>query len=100
MIEQAIVPPTTRFTRRRLVSGAVRALVAVAIAVAVVFGLGLVRDPEGPARLYAFLLDLLGQAATAEGLREGGLDPLHAKLTIMVIALAIGVGGVGALFAG
>ena len=100
MIEQASALPTTRFTRRRLVSGAVRALGAVAIAVAVVFGLGLVRDPEGPARLYAFLLDLLGQAATAEGLREGGLDPLHAKLTIMVIALAIGVGGVGALFAG
>jgi len=100
MIEQASALPTTRFTRRRLVSGAVRALGAVAIAVAVVFGLGLVRDPEGPARLYAFLLDLLGQAATAEGLREGGLDPLHAKLTIMVIALAIGVGGVWAIFAG
>jgi alpha-glucoside transport system permease protein len=100
MIEQAIAPPTTRLTRRRLVSGAVRALVAVAIAAAVLFGLGLVRDPEGPARLYAFLLDLLGQGATAEGLREGGLDPLHAKLTIMVIALAIGVGGVWAIFAG
>jgi alpha-glucoside transport system permease protein len=100
MIEQAIAPPTTRFTRRRLVSGVVRAVVAVGIAAAVVSGLALVRDPDGPARLYAGLLDLLGQSTSAEGLREDGLDPLHAKLTIMVIALAIGVGGVWALFAG
>jgi alpha-glucoside transport system permease protein len=100
MIEQAIAPPTTGLTRRRLVSGAVRAVVAVGIAAAVVFGLALVRDPDGPARLYAGLLDLLGQSTSAEGLREDGLDPLHAKLTIMVIALAIGVGGVWALFAG
>jgi alpha-glucoside transport system permease protein len=66
----------------------------------VVFGLGLVRDPEGPARFYAFFLDLLGQPTSAQALREGGLDPLQAKLTIMVVALAIGVGGIWGLFAG
>ncbi|MCI0345735.1 MAG: hypothetical protein L0221_09885, partial [Chloroflexi bacterium] len=70
-----------------------------AIAFFVVAGLGLVRDPEGPAKFYAFLLDLLGQSTSAAGLREDGIDPLHAKLTIMVIALAIGIGGVWGLFA-
>ena len=100
MVEQAMAPPARGLDRRRIVLGAGRLLVAAAIAAAVVVGLALVRDPEGPARLYAFLLDLLGQSTAAAGLREDGLDPLHAKLTIMVIALAIGIGGVWALYAG
>jgi alpha-glucoside transport system permease protein len=100
MVEGAIAPPVERFNRRRLAMGLGRVFVAAAIAASVVAGLGLVRDPEGPARLYAFLLDLLGQTTSADGLRADGLDPLHAKLTIMVIALAIGVGGVWALYAG
>jgi alpha-glucoside transport system permease protein len=100
MVEGAIAPPVARLNRRRLAVGLGRVFVAAAIAASVVAGLGLVRDPEGPARLYAFLLDLLGQTASADGLRDGGLDPLQAKLTIMVIALAIGVGGVWALYAG
>jgi alpha-glucoside transport system permease protein len=100
MVEGAIAPPVARLNRRRFAQGLGRAVVAAAIAASVVAGLGLVRDPEGPARLYAFLLDLLGQTASADGLRADGLEPLHAKLTIMVIALAIGVGGVWALYAG
>jgi alpha-glucoside transport system permease protein len=100
VVDQAIAPPAARFNRRDIGLRLARLAGAAIILAAVVIGLGLVRDPEGPARLYAFLLDLLGQTTTAEGLREGGLDPLHAKLTIMVIALAIGIGGVWALFAG
>ena len=100
MVEEALAPPVARLDRRRLALGLGRVVVAAAIAASVVAGLGLVRDPEGPARLYAFLLDLLGQTTSADGLRADGLDPLHAKLTIMVIALAIGVGGVWALYAG
>jgi hypothetical protein len=100
MVDQVIAAPASGLNRRRLVLGAGHLIVVAAIAAAVVVGLGLVRDPEGPARLYAFLLDLLGQSTAAAGLREDGIDPLHAKLTIMVIALAIGVGGVWALYAG
>ena len=100
MVDQVTAAPASGLDWRRLVLGAGRLVVAAAIAAAVVVGLGLVRDPEGPARLYAFLLDLLGQSTAAAGLREDGIDPLHAKLTIMVIALAIGVGGVWALYAG
>ena len=100
MVDEAIAPPVARFNRREIGLRLARVAGAAAILAAIVIGLGLVRDPEGPARLYAFFLDLLGQTSSAEGLREGGLDPLHAKLTIMVIALAIGIGGVWALFAG
>ena len=100
VVDQAIAPPLARFNRRRLGLGLGRLALAVVVAGSVVIGLGLIRDPEGPARFYAFLLDLLGQTTSAAGLREGGLDPLHAKLTIMAIALAIGIGGVWALFAG
>ncbi|MEW5991397.1 MAG: sugar ABC transporter permease [Chloroflexota bacterium] len=95
-----MAPPASGLNRRRLALGAGRLALAAAIAAAVFVGLGLVRDPDGPANLYAFLLDLLGQSTVAAGLRDDGIDPLHAKLTIMVIALAIGVGGVWALFAG
>jgi alpha-glucoside transport system permease protein len=98
--DQAIAQPAARVDRRDIGQRLARLAGAAIILAAVIIGLGLVRDPEGPARLYAFLLDLLGQTTTAEGLREGGLNPLHAKLTIMVIALAIGIGGVWALFAG
>ena len=100
MIDEVIAPPTPGLDRRRIIAGLVRVAVGAAIAAAVVVGLGLIRDPEGPARLYAFVLDLLGQSTSAQGLRDGGLDPLFAKLTIMVIALAIGIGGIWALFAG
>jgi alpha-glucoside transport system permease protein len=100
VVDQAIAPPVSRFNRRSLGLGVARLAVAAAVAAAIALGLGLVRDPDGPANVYAFLLDLLGQSTSAAGLRDGGLDPLHAKLTIMVIALAIGIGGVWAVYAG
>ena len=100
MVEQGMAPAASGISRRRLALGAGHLALAAAITTAVVVGLGLVRDPDGPASLYAFLLELLGQGTAAAGLREDGIDPLHAKLTIMVIALAIGVGGVWALYAG
>ena len=90
------VAPAVRAVGGRLA----RVAGGLAVAALIVLGLGIVRDPEGPARLYAFLLDALGQATTAEGLRSDGLDPLAAKLTIMAIALAIGIGGIWALYIG
>jgi alpha-glucoside transport system permease protein len=85
---------------RRVASRALGLAGALVVLGLIVTGLAIIRDPAGPASLYAFLLDLLGQSTAATSLRDGGIDSLHAKLTIMVIALTIGVGGVWALFAG
>lgn len=73
---------------------------AVVVAALIVLGLGLIRDPDGPANLYAGLFDLIGQGTSASELRDDGIDPLHAKLTIVAIALAIGIFGTWALYAG
>jgi alpha-glucoside transport system permease protein len=73
---------------------------AVVVAALIVLGLGLIRDPDGPASLYAGLFDLIGQGTSASELRDDGIDPLHAKLTIVAIALAIGIFGTWALYAG
>jgi alpha-glucoside transport system permease protein len=76
-------------------------LAAVAVAaVLVVVGLDLVRDPTGPDRLFAALYGLLGQGDAADAILARGLEPLQAKLTVMVIALVIGVGGVWLLYIG
>jgi alpha-glucoside transport system permease protein len=99
MAEQAVLPGgdlRARAILRRLLG----VLGAIVVAALVVLGLGLIRDPDGPANLYAWLFDLVGQGASASELRGDGVDPLHAKLTIVVIALAIGVFGTWALFAG
>ena len=80
-----------------------RALRLAAILVAVVLvavGLDLIRDPLGPDRLFAAVYGLLGQDATAAAILERGLHPLQAKLTVMAIALVIGVGGVWLLYTG
>ena len=99
MAEQLISPAADANARglaARIVSIA-GALVAAALIIA---GLGIIRDADGPASVYAVLLDLAGQATTAAGIREDGVDPLHAKLTVMVIALVIGIAGIWALYAG
>ena len=99
MAEQAISP--RRDLDARAIGGRLAGVLGAIVAVALIaFGLGIIRDPEGPAGLYASLLDLLGQGTTAGALREDGIDPLVAKLTIMVIALAIGIFGIWALYAG
>ncbi len=110
MAELAIspAPSDAPLPGARLRDGRLRARVArlvglagaAVVVVVVLLGLQVIRDPDGPAGLYAFLLELLGQPTGAADLRDDGLDPLHAKLTIMVIALAIGIGGIWALFAG
>jgi alpha-glucoside transport system permease protein len=100
MAEQALSPRTTGAAVRDIGGRVAGVAGAIVVAGLVLFGLGIIRNPEGPASLYAFLLDLVGQGTTASDLRGGGLDPLYAKLTIMVIALAIGIGGIWALYAG
>jgi alpha-glucoside transport system permease protein len=101
MAEGAIAPAATEPATARVVGGRVAGIAGAGVVAAlVVAGLGIIRDPDGPASLYAFLLDLVGQATSAAGVRDDGIDPLHAKLTIMAIALAIGVFGIWALYAG
>jgi len=79
---------------------AVRLGVVVVSLILVVIGLDIIRDPDGPERLYSAIYGLLGQESAVLALAERGLNPVQAKLTVMVIALVIGVGGVWLLFTG
>jgi alpha-glucoside transport system permease protein len=76
-------------------------VVAALTALALIWvGLDIIRDPDGPARLFASFYDLIGQTPTADAIRARGLDPLQSKLTVMAIALVIGTGGVWLLYVG
>ncbi len=100
MAEPLIAPAAAGADARGL-AGRIASIVGALVAAALIgAGLGVIRDADGPASLYAVLLDLVGQATTAAGVREDGVDPLHAKLTVMTIALVIGVAGIWALYAG
>lgn len=78
----------------------VRVVAAVTALVLIWVGLEIIRDPDGPARLFASFYELIGQTPTADAIRERGLDPLQSKLSVMVIALVIGTGGVWLLYVG
>ena len=78
----------------------VRVVTALAALALIWVGLDIIRDPDGPARLFSSFYDLIGQASTADAIRARGLDPLQSKLTVMAIALVIGTGGVWLLYVG
>jgi len=78
----------------------VRAVAAVTALALIWVGLDIIRDPDGPARLFTSFYDLIGQTSTADAIRARGLDPLQSKLTVMAIALVIGTGGVWLLYVG
>jgi alpha-glucoside transport system permease protein len=78
----------------------IRVVAALTALVLIWVGLDIIRDPLGPARLFTSFYDLIGQTSTADAIRERGLDPLQSKLSVMVIALVIGTGGVWLLFVG
>jgi alpha-glucoside transport system permease protein len=100
MAAGAISPATSGLDTRAIGQRLAGVLGAAVVLALIVLGLGLIRDPDGPAKLYAALFELIGQATSAEELRDDGIDPLHAKLTIVAIALAIGIFGTWALYAG
>jgi alpha-glucoside transport system permease protein len=83
-----------------LAGRALRVVAAVAALGLIWFGLDIIRDPLGPERLFAAFYDLIGQGATGDAIRDRGLDPVQAKLTVMAIALVIGTGGVWLLYVG
>ena len=78
----------------------VRVVTALAALALIWVGLDIIRDPDGPARLFSSFYDLSGQTSTADAIRARGLDPLQSKLTVMAIALVIGTGGVWLLYVG
>jgi len=78
----------------------IRVVAAVTALVLIWVGLDIIRDPDGPARLFASFYDLIAQTPTADAIRERGLDPLQSKLSVMAIALVIGTVGVWLLYVG
>ena len=89
------------FRERAGLPGRLVSLSLAALAVLLLWlGLDVVRDPSGPGRLFAAVYDLTGQHAAADAIRERGLDDLQAKLTVAVVALVVGIGGVWALYVG
>jgi alpha-glucoside transport system permease protein len=73
---------------------------AVAGIAAVVLGLIFLADQQGAANIAAWLYELTGNQQEATLLRAGSGDRFVAKIIIMVVALAVGVGGIWAIYAG
>jgi alpha-glucoside transport system permease protein len=68
--------------------------------VVIVIGVIVMKDPLAGQHLLANVYDALGNAAGAEQLRQNQGDVFIAKLLLAVVALAIGVGGIWAVYAG
>jgi alpha-glucoside transport system permease protein len=83
--------PTSRFVLPIL------GLVALALCIG---GILVLIDHHGAENLLASIYSALGNSAGAQDLRNGQGDQLIAKLLLMVIALAVGVGGIWLLFLG
>jgi alpha-glucoside transport system permease protein len=73
---------------------------ALAGIVAVVLGLIFLADQQGAANISAWLYELIGNPQEASLLRSGTGDRFVAKIIIMIVALAVGVGGIWAIYAG
>jgi alpha-glucoside transport system permease protein len=68
--------------------------------IAIVLGLMFLADQQASANVSAWLYDLIGNDQEAEALRRGGGDRFVAKLIVMAVALAIGVGGIWLIYTG
>ncbi len=66
----------------------------------IVLGLIFLADQQAAANVSAWLYDLIGDSQQAEALRRGGGDRFLAKLIVMAVALAIGVGGIWLIYTG
>jgi alpha-glucoside transport system permease protein len=73
---------------------------AVAGIAAVVLGLIFLADQQGAANVAAWLYELIGNPQEAALLRAGTGDRFVAKIIIMVVALAVGVGGIWLIYTG
>jgi alpha-glucoside transport system permease protein len=73
---------------------------AVAGIAAVVLALIFLADQQASANVAAWFYDLLGNPQEAALLRAGSGDRLLAKIIIMAVALAVGVGGIWLIYTG
>jgi alpha-glucoside transport system permease protein len=67
---------------------------------AVILGLIFLADQQASANVAAWFYDLIGNSQEAKALRLGGGDRFLAKLIVMAVALAVGVGGIWLIYAG
>lgn len=75
-------------------------LLGVAGILAIVWAIGFLVEDDGPARLLAGFYDTIGLDGQADAIRERGIPALTSKVILAVVALAVGVGGVWAVFIG
>ena len=68
--------------------------------VAVVLGLIFLANQQAAADLSAWIYELFGNTEEAQALRRGGGDRFMAKIIVMAVALAIGVGGIWLIYTG
>ena len=66
----------------------------------IIWGVGFLAAPDGPSVLLAGTYDLLGLDAQAQAIRDRGIPSLTSKLILAVVALAVGVGGIWAVYFG
>jgi alpha-glucoside transport system permease protein len=79
---------------------AIGPLVGVAGIVIIAWGIGFLVAPDGPEQLLVGLYDTIGLGQQADAIRERGIPSLTAKLILAVVALAVGVGGIWAVYIG
>lgn len=88
--------------RNGRVAGLLRAFLSLALAAGVLsvlrWSVAFMQDRTAPQRLLLQLYGLLGLDGSAARLQESGLNPLTSKAMLMLVALAVGVLGVWALF--
>jgi alpha-glucoside transport system permease protein len=75
-------------------------LAAVLALLAMWWGVGFLADPLGPENLLAGIYDTIGLTGEAAAIRAYGIPSITSKLILAVVALALGVGGVWALYLG
>jgi alpha-glucoside transport system permease protein len=92
-----LAPPRSM---RTVVKRVIAPLAALAGAYLIWWSVGFLADPNAPASLLAGLYDLVGLDDEAGLLRQYGLPSVVAKLILGAVALAVGVGGVWAVFIG
>lgn len=99
---QEVVPLGRRSPGNGNLARGVRILLSLAAAVALFYALrwsvAFMKDRQAPEQLLLRLYQALGLEGAAAGLQADGLNPFAAKVLLAVVALAVGVLGVWALF--
>ena len=92
--------PPRGLKRMKLARRFAAPIAGVAGLLALWWGLGFLADPAAPAQLLAAIYDTIGLGSEAEAIRAFGIPALTSKVILALVALAIGVGGIWAVFIG